>query len=250
MKPKLLLFADNAEGRRLAEVLRTMPLEVTACVAAGSSETTLPQGVHIHTGSMDEPAICHFLQQEHFGWVIDATHPCTADVTKEIRTAARSSGVPYLRLLRTKSASQRIRYVSSAEEAADLLLRTEGNLLLSICSDDIRRFANLPRMRVFAHIQPTFASLQACEAAQIPRSHIIAAQSALSREAYAALFRQFHIHWLIVRGNSQESGFAEKMTAAEEAVVNVLVVGQPVQESGYRYGEILELLATELGDNP
>lgn len=247
MKQKLLLFADNAEGRHLAEVLRALPLEVTACV---SSEAAVPHGVHICTEQMDEPEICRFLLQEHFGWVIDATHPCTAEVTKEIRTAARSCGTPYLRLLRTKTLRQRIRYVTSPEDAANLLLGTEENVLLSVCSDDIRVFADLPRMHLFAHVLPTFASLQACETAQIARNHIIALQGTFSRKSSLALFQQFNIRWLVANGSKQDASYEAKMTAAEEAGVNVIVVGQPVHENGYHYGEILELLASELGETP
>lgn len=249
MKQKLLLFADSTEGCHLAEVLRSMPLDVTACVTAPTQVLkSPPQGIHLLTGFHDEPSICQCLQKEHFEWVIDATHPSAADVVKSIRTAARTIGVPYLRLRRTENQSRSLRYVSSAEKAAALFLPTKGNVWLAVSCEEICHFSAIPRSRLYVHILPTSASLQACEAAQIPRSHIISMPNPLSTEAARALFEQFSIRHLAASDTRHNSSFAGRMSAAEDAGVHVTVIGRPVHDTGYRYSEILELLASELGD--
>ncbi|WOC32548.1 MULTISPECIES: precorrin-6A/cobalt-precorrin-6A reductase [Caproicibacterium] len=249
MKQKLLLFADNAEGRHLAEVLCALPLEVTACVAAGCGGFSEPHGVRLRPKLTDGPEICRYLRREHFGWVIDATHPCTVKVTQTIRAAARSSGTPYLRLLRTKTAKHRICYVASVAEAAARLSNTTANILLSVCSDDIRCFCDVPRAQLYVSVPHTFPALQACETAQILPSRIFAAQEPFCRKDGPDLLRQLQIGWLVINGNQQDENFEAKVTAAEEAGVNVLVVGKSVEETGYPYGEILELLASELGES-
>lgn len=250
MKQKLLLFSDSEEGQQLALALCTMPLDVTACVATGNEPDHLPKRVHICTDCQNASSITHYLQEKHFGWVIDATHPCATAITKEIRTAAHCAGVPYLRLLRSKK-RHTLHYVSSAEQAANLLAPTNGKILLSVNWKEIDQFAVLPRPRLYVHTKSTVASLQACDCAGIPRSHIIEKENSFCQGASLKLFRQLSIQHLVTSNvNHSSSGFEDKMAMAEDAGVHVTVIGCPVHETGYRYGEILELLACELEETP
>ena len=84
---KILLFAGTGDGHDLALWLAEKGIPFTVSVATEYGETLLPEGMDVHVGRMDVPAMAD-LMGRGYTLVVDATHPYAVEVTKNIRAAA------------------------------------------------------------------------------------------------------------------------------------------------------------------
>ena len=140
---KICIFAGTTEAHRLVELLSTQPVSVTACVATEYGETLLPEGgnVTVRSGRIPVDGIIQMLSDTKFDLVIDATHPYAASITESAARACAETGTEYLRLLREESDKvSDFTCVLNAEAAALFLSKTDGNILLTTGSMDLKMY--------------------------------------------------------------------------------------------------------------
>lgn len=247
MEP-VIIFAGTTEGRELSEYLSAQKIQVTACVATEYGETILrgKQYLNIHTGRMDAAQMKSFLQKTGAGLVVDATHPYAAVVSQNVAQACRETKTEYLRLIRESQQMEMKEtvLVSSVEEAAAYLAQTSGNILATTGSKELAKYTVIPdyEKRVFARVLSTKEVAQACEELGFRGRNLICMQGPFSEELNTAMLRQFDCRYLVTKETGKAGGFKEKLRAAEKAGAKVVLVGRPEEQSGYSYGEIIEIL--------
>ena len=131
---KFCVFGGTTEGRKLTELLSTLPCETTVCVATDYGQTLLPESEHLTVSAKKLPVdeIVAMLSRERFDLVIDATHPYAASITRSIARACEQTGTAHWRLLRGASAvSGDAVFVESTQDAVRFLQQTDGNILLT-----------------------------------------------------------------------------------------------------------------------
>lgn len=245
---KICLFAGTTEGRELAFFLAGR-CALTVCVATEYGEILLDglKGADIRAGRLAEAAMEALFEEEAFDLVADATHPYAKEVSANIRRAAAVCGCEYLRVARSLGGEvSGCVYVSSAAEAADYLADKSGNVFVSTGMKELPAFAPIPRERLFVRVLPSVASIEACERENIPPSHIIAAQGPFSAETNLANFRWAKAQWLVTKQSGRAGGFDEKLAAAGELGMDVVVIGAPADE-GVSYDEAVRMLSEKLG---
>lgn len=241
---KLLIFGGASEEHSLLKALEPLPVAVTLSVASAYGRALLPaesSRFRVHTGRMDEKQITTLLREGGFLCVIDATHPYAVEVSGNIRRAAAQAGLPCLRLLRGQSDYAGCLTVESVEAAAAELNKSTGAVLLTTGSKQLAAFAAAidDPTRLYARVLPTAEAIASCRAAGLPAGHIIAMQGPFSAELNAALLRQFHIAALVTKDGGAAGGFAQKLTAARELGVAVIVIRRPA-ETGLTEREIIQ----------
>lgn len=244
---KICVFAGTTEGRELIEFLSTQPVSVTACVATEYGQELLPESENLTVSAKRLPVaeIEAMLRDEGFALVIDATHPYAESITKSIERACIATDTAYQRLLRTASQTAKDAvYVENAEQAAEFLCGTQGNILLTTGSKELWRFASIPDFsaRVYARVLPMEASLAACAAAGVSVSHIIAMQGPFSEEMNVAQLHAAQAQWLVTKDGGSAGGFDAKISAAAKTNTRVLVIGRPPQRAGISLSETIDLL--------
>lgn len=249
---KLCVFAGTTEGREIIEYLCTQPVSVTACVATEYGETLLPscEKLTVSAKRLSKEEMVYLFRTSQFNLVIDATHPYAAAVTECISTACRETGTEYLRLLRGASANCNDGvYVPDAEHAADFLRATEGNILLTTGSKDLKQFTTIPGFadRVYARVLPLNASLEACSAVGLKASHILAVQGPFREEMNVAMLRFVDARWMVTKDGGTAGGFQEKASAARKTGVRLVVIGRPPQREGLSFSETVDRLCESYG---
>lgn len=250
---KICIFAGTTEARRLVELLSTQRhVAVTACVATEYGETLLPDtdNVTVRSGRIPVDGIIQMLSDTKYDLVIDATHPYAASITESVARACAETGTEYLRLLREASEqAEDALCVADAEEAAALLSKKEGNILLTTGSKDLKIYRKIKgfRERVYARVLPLDASLALCREAGVETSHILAMQGPFSEEMDEAMLRAVSAQWLVTKDGGEAGGFAAKAAAARKAGAQLLVVGRPKQRDGKTFSQVLDLLAARFG---
>jgi precorrin-6x reductase len=249
---RLLVFGGTTEGRELASALSGLGFAVTVSVATEYGERLLEGigNIECRVGRLTEPEMAALMSAGGCCAVIDATHPYAVEAGENIRRAAERAGVRYFRLARPSQhdfhGAETV-FAASPEEAAKLLERRPGNILLTTGSKDLKAYTGLPdfRERVWSRVLPSLDSLAKCLELGFPPSHVICMQGPFSKELNAALLRQLHIGVMVTKDTGAEGGFAEKAEAAAEAGAALLVVRRRAAVEGLKMGELLDALRRE-----
>ena len=239
---KIVIFGGTSEGRELSNELAKAGAEVLVSVASdyGAEEQGTAEGVTVAQGAKDEEEICQMIKGADV--VVDATHPFAVIVTDNIRSAAEKVGVLRLRLLRDESPADGeadIRYAADAHEAARIAGEIGGRVLLTTGSKDLGVYAEtLNPELLYPRVLPLVSSIEACEEAGIPHRNIIAVQGPFSEELNKAVIRDYKTDVMITKDSGAAGGFPEKIRAARECRIPVIVIARP-EEEGLSFDEIL-----------
>ena len=129
---RAVVFSGTTEGRIFSRQLAQLGADVLVSVATplGSEEQGSFAGITVHCGRLTPDEMAALVQRADL--CVDATHPYAVDATRNIRTACRTAGVEYHRLLRAQSPLPAGSMVfQSAAHVADFLAQTQGNVLLA-----------------------------------------------------------------------------------------------------------------------
>ena len=259
---KLLLFAGTTEGRELAEYLAGCKVQVTACVATEYGETLIsPQtNLTVHAGRMDRQQMQQLIQQEGFDLVIDATHPYAAVVTQNIAAACAQTDVPLYRCLRESEQGQdelegypHLLMAQDTEQAAHLLEEIEGNILLTTGSKELPAYRQVKGFteRFYPRVLPLANVVESCLALGIPAAHLIAMQGPFSQEMNLAMIRQWNISCLVTKESGKTGGVDQKLAAAKQAGISVLLIRRPSEQvAGWSLQALKQELAQRFGIRP
>ncbi|MBR2591125.1 MAG: precorrin-6A reductase [Clostridia bacterium] len=246
MKHKLCIFAGTTEGRQLASLLKDAA-DLTACVATEYGEAPLDgiENIHIKTGRMDTEQMKAFFTAEGFARIIDATHPYATEVTGNIAAAAKHCGIRVMRILReAQGAVPGAVYVDSAKQAGEYLNDKDGTVFLTTGAKELADYGVDPA-RLWARVLPSTASIEACQAAGIPLSQVIAAQGPFSDEMNLAQLHMSGAKYLVTKASGKNGGFEEKIAAARSAGAQIIIIGVPPQTEGYTLDEAIGVLEKE-----
>lgn len=242
---RILLFGGTAEGHTLARRLAQAGHPVTCCVATDYGRDVLePQpNLTVRMGRMDQGAM-EAEMGRGYDCVVDATHPYAAQVSGNIRAAAKAVNLPYQRLLRPREEAGDVLWADSPEQAAEILEMMPGNVLLTTGSKDLAVFAKLRdyKQRLWVRILPSLDSLSATLELGYPASHIICMQGPFSGQMNTATLRSMDGRILVTKDTGKAGGFGEKAQAAREAGARLLVIRRPVAETGLELEALLEKL--------
>ncbi len=248
-KSKILIFAGTTEGRELAEFLSGRELPVEVSVATEYGETLLSPGpfLKIHQGRMEEAEMEAFFREEEIRTVVDATHPYAVVVSENIRQACEHTETEYIRLLREESTDTAdCIFVEDTAGAVEYLKQTEGNVLLTTGSKELKAFTALPdfEKRLYARVLSTPEVAAMAASLGFVGKHLICMQGPFSRELNTAMLRQFDAAYLVTKDSGKVGGFEEKLLSAREAGAKVILIGRPKEPGteGKSFPEVKKLL--------
>ncbi len=250
---KVLLFGGTSETPEILNFLARYDCAVTLCVASDHGRELAPENnphFTVMAGRLDSSDIeALIITSGGFALVIDATHPYAAEATANIRAAAERAGVPYLRYQRERGEIRDVTVASSADEAARLLSATDGNILLTTGIKDLKAYTVIPdyAQRIYPRVLPTVESISACVSNGFVQKRIVAMQGPFSKQLNASLIREYNIRTLVTKESGKAGGFHEKLDAAHELNVSVVVIRRP-KDDGLGWDALLAELSAILED--
>ena len=244
---QLLVFGGTADSHPLLEWLLQWDIQVTLCVASDYAGALLPpcDRLTVRVGRLDAVGMTALITERRFDCAIDATHPYACEVTRNIRSAARATGLLYFRLLRPGSDAQGCVVVSSVAQAAQHLDQSAGRVLIATGSKELAEYTRIHNFagRCYPRVLPTAEAIEQCAALGFLQSHIIAMQGPFSQALNVALFEQLGIETLVTKDGGAPGGFPEKLAAARACGVQTILVRRPEDT-----GDTLEQLKMKLTD--
>ena len=141
--------------------------------------------------------------------------------------------------------AEEIVVVESVEAAVNFLKTTEGSIFVTTGSKELAKFTALPdyQNRVYARVLATPEVVTQCTEAGFTGPHLICMQGPFSKELNLAMLRSIGAAWMVTKEAGRAGGFEEKMTAAKEAGVKVVLIGRPQEQEGLSIEDGVKLLA-------
>jgi precorrin-6A/cobalt-precorrin-6A reductase len=233
VKKRILLLSGTCEGPPLARALVAAGFAVRATVTREEACTTLfgppIRDVEVETRGFTEASLTEFLDRGEADLVVDATHPFAVRITLLARAVCQRMGVPYVRYERPEwEPPAGTRLVASFVDAAELLPSLGTRVLLTIGAKQLKHFAHLQsRLHLVARILPSLQSLQQALGAGFTPDRVLCLRPPFSRDFNAAILREYRFEVLVTKASGREGGVEEKVQAANDLGVKVLMIRRP-----------------------
>ncbi len=253
--PEVLVFGGTVEGRLLAEWLSgrgTCRVVYVTATDYGASLVPAAAGVTTLVGPLSQDEKAHLVSAHRFACIVDATHPYAQHISASIKELGESSGLDVVRIERVSTSLVDVGVsVASAQEAAQVVAAHPGNVLLTTGSRDLGVYVSaLPdyKSRLYVRVLPTRASLEIVESLKIPASHVVAMQGPFSTELNSAVIRELNIAVVVTKQSGPAGGFDQKVQAAVECGVELVVIERPhTGDDGLGLEEARRLLEVRYG---
>ena len=245
MKRKVWLIAGTIEGRKIADALAAMQVDVYVSVATAYGASLYPENPYIHvlTKRMNLEDMCLFMQETQPELVIDSTHPYAVVVTETVQEACRRTGIPYKRMLRPASSHPGCIAVKDFAEAIEILSNTEGPVFLTTGSKNLADFTRLPHYadRITCRILPLPDSLDNALSLGYRPGQIICMQGPFSKDLNIAMFRRSGAKYVVTKDSGKAGGFQDKLEAAAEVGARLILIDRN-PETGEDLQQVLDEL--------
>ncbi len=251
---KILLFGGTSEGRLLAGFLNEKKIDTVVSVATEYGKELAGEDEHIsvRTGRLSARDMEEIFPG--FDLIIDATHPYAYDVTENIREAAGKTGVRCLRLIREEAVpgtdgSENNGFEAvfdSVREAAFFLKDKKGNIFISTGAKELNEYTVIPNYgeRLVVRILPFKDSLDICKALGI--RHVICGKGPFSGNENLEHFGRYDVKYLVTKDGGIKGGLREKLAAAEELGIKVILIRRKKEKEGFSLEDIMRIIEKDI----
>ncbi len=186
----------------------------------------------VEKGPLDREAMEGLIEGNGITTVIDASHPFAVEVSKNAMAAAEKTGARYIRFERPSVKVEGDDIVPSPDfkTAAKRAFEEGERILYTAGTNNLELFvkeAGARNKELFARVLYTPDIVEKALSLGLPRENIIAAVGPFSREDNLAHLKKFNCDCLVTKESGAEGGFPEKIEAAREMGVKVMVIDRP-----------------------
>jgi precorrin-6A/cobalt-precorrin-6A reductase len=246
-----LVLAGTSDARELCVKLKEAGHLLTATVVTESAKESLEQsGIPVRVGRLPVEGFVSLIKEIDAKCIIDASHPFAEEAHRTAMEAAKRVNIPYIRFERPGLVYDNhplITIVNSYEEAARIAKERKGNIMLTTGSKTLEVFAKYllddPEINVCCRMLPRKDNMEKCEALGFPQKNIIAMQGPFIKELNVALYRQYRTTLMITKESGKVGAVDEKVTAAIELGIEVIIISRPQIEFGEVYTDFEGILA-------
>lgn len=235
----ILVLAGTSDARELAlEIKKAGYSLLTTVVTENAAKGMKEAGLDVQVGRLTAKEIATFIQEKGFQAVVDASHPFAEEASKNALTGAKEANVPYIRYERESQSyhHEGVTLVDSYEEAARVASSKVGVVMLTTGSKTLATFTErligLPDTTLVARMLPHQDNMQKCEELGIEQKNIVAMQGPFSKELNKALYEHYKVDLMITKESGKVGAVDEKLEAALEMGIEVVMIGRPKVEYG------------------
>jgi len=224
-RDKVLILGGTGEALALAKRLVALPeISVISSLAGRTRDPSLPPGEVRVGGFGGVEGLIGYLKENGISLLINATHPFAAAMSEHALAAHQQSSLPLLRLLRPawrKQPDDTWIQAPNVQGAAGICRWLGKRVLLSVGSQEVDAFANLPRAHFFVRmVDPPSAPLP------LFSGEVIAAKGPFELADERRLMLEREIDLVVTKNSGGDATFA-KIAAARELSVPVVMIERP-----------------------
>ncbi|MBC7766207.1 MAG: precorrin-6A reductase [Hyphomonadaceae bacterium] len=223
---RIWVIGGTQDSREIVNQLEKT-YQVRTTVATEFGKQCLPTAI---VGQMDSAKMLSFIKEHNISLCVDCSHPYAVDVSQNAMRACARASIPYLRFERQASPSQaHVTHVRDTAEAIAYLKQLEGNILLTTGSNSLGHYVNgLPLERLYVRVLPQSEVLLKCEALGLTAGNVLAIKGPFDIEMNKAMLRYCKATVLVTKESGVAGGVVEKVQAAQDLGVQVIVIDRPM----------------------
>lgn len=246
----ILHLAGTSDARELALQIQGAGYELLASVVTDSAAKGLEEvGVPVRTGRLTTEQMVELIGERGIRTLVDASHPFAEEASKNAMAAASVAGIPYIRFERQGvqfAENQNLYFVDDYQGAADLAAELKGVVMLTTGSKTLqiftKRLLGVEGVTLIARMLPRLDNMEKCAELGVEQKHIIAMQGPFSKELNIALYKNYNTDIVITKESGKVGSVDEKVEAALELGLKVIVIGRPGLEYGDVYSEFAPVI--------
>lgn len=248
----IILFGGTWEGRMLADFLGENDISSMVSVVSeyGASLLSGSQTLKIRSGVLPREEMKELFQREMPRLVVDATHPYASHISRTIQDVCCGLGIKHVSVKREGSPTDGYMVFDDLDQMIDHLNGPDRNKVVfsTLGAKSSPSLARIERHseRVFTRILPSETSLRQALDAGIPPGHIICMQGPFSRMINEAMFRETRASVLLTKESGKAGGFSEKVRAADDLDMEVLILRRPDADRGVTVDEAKQMILREI----
>lgn len=248
----IILFGGTWEGRMLADFLSENDISSIVSVVSeyGASLLSGSQTLKIRSGVLPREEMKELFQREMPRLVVDATHPYASHISRTIQAVCCRLGIKHVSVKREGSPTDGYMVFDDLDQMIDHLNGPDRNKVVfsTLGAKSSPSLARIERHdeRVFTRILPSETSLRQALDAGIPPGHIICMQGPFSRMINEAMFRETRASVLLTKESGKAGGFSEKVRAADDLDMEVLILRRPDADRGVTVDEAKQMILREV----
>jgi precorrin-3B C17-methyltransferase len=246
------VFSGTSDGNEIARRLQAEGDAVVVSTATdlGATQAEL-RALPVVSGRLGKEQRAALLQQHSARVIVDATHPFAAQISRQLLELSAQLKIPYIRYERpsalTEASLRHIEVICEAVDVAAQAAMQRGNrIFLATGSQSAKRFVQCDadqKHEWFVRCAPSVESLRALEQSGVPVKNVCAQQGPFSVEQNLALWRQWAIEVVVTKDSGAAGGFVEKLDAAKELRLPVIVLRRPPIKYPRHLADISQLCA-------
>lgn len=228
------LFSGTSDGNQIAQESINRGYDTKVFVASMFGKQVASEKIPvdaIFVGRLSKQNLLDRCKLERPDFVLDATHPYAVEISHNLMEFCFEKGVPYVRYERPEEIieAENIYIVDTMQAAAECSMRLGKRLLLTTGSKNIDPFV-LPYIdcEIFVRMLPDPDLICQVLEKGISPKNIIAMRGPFSLALNLAILDSFKIDCLITKSSGKEGGYVEKVLAAREAGIPVVVIKRPL----------------------
>ena len=230
---RILLLSGTSEGPLLARALLDAGFQVRATVTRPEARDNLfgplLNWIDVDVRGFTEQSLTEFLTDGQVDLVLDATHPFAVRITRIAQSVCDRIQMSYVRYERPDWAPPAgTHFAESYTEASAFLPSLGSRAMLTIGAKQLKHFAPLHgRLTMYARILPSPVSLRQALEFGFAEENLVRLRPPFSVEQNRELFRRYNVDVLVTKASGREGGVVEKVTAARELAMKVLMIRRP-----------------------
>jgi len=236
----ILVLAGTSDGRLIVQTLAEKGKEVLACAATPYGAALLEGcgAAEVSGRRLSGEEIGRLIDDKNVDLLVDATHPYAQEISSLALKVCREKNIRYIRYQRPPSRvleSPLIHYAGSYESAAQKAAALGRVIFLATGSKTLGIFvaeAQRRGCRVIVRLLPDPKELDKCFQLGLTPADVVAMQGPFSQELNAALLRHYKAEVLVTKDGGTPGGMEEKLNAALETGIPVVIVERPDVLSG------------------
>lgn len=222
----ILIFGGTTEGRRAASVCDEAAKPFYYSTKSNMQKVQIANGIQIN-GDLDERAMAAFCQEKKICLIIDAAHPFAEQLHWHIATVSEQLEIPVIRYERTyPERDNSLCWFDSYADSIDYLKQNNINNLLALTGvNTISKFKPYwQKYECWFRILDREESRSIISKERFPVEKVLYYKQG---EDEFSLFKQIAPQAIITKESGESGGFNEKIAAAKQLNIPVLVIKRP-----------------------
>lgn len=241
----ILVLSGTEDGREIVEKLLEKNYSVLATTATeyGAKLFKTHPNLNLISKRLDKDDMKNVIAKYNIKSIVDATHPYAAEVSQNAIKAAKELNIKYFRFERKEIANESIDRFSSYEEVIKYLEDKKGNILLTTGSNNLDKFEDVSfKYNLYIRVLPTANVVKKCTDLGFLPKKILALQGPFSTEFNKSTYEFYNIKYIVTKDSGETGGTNEKIQAALDMNINVLLIDRPKIDYPNKYDSVSGLI--------